>query len=334
MNTAPRQILKALSFVFILNTFYLILNTSSCYAQSALGLTAIPPRLEITVNPSEIVTKEIKVRNESKTTRQIITTAKDFVVTDDNGTPVQIEGIDDTSNRWAAASWIQVSPSSFELKPGETKSLMVTVIAPDDPTSGGHYAMILHSPKNEITLNETGSAIQTFVGTLAYITVPGDITENAQVSQFSAPEFQEFGPIDFKTIITNFSDIHIKPVGTINVKNWLGGQTASLSLPDINIFPYTSREFTNTLNKKWLFGRYTASLEAGYGNSGQALTAFLVFWVIPWRLIILLIAVAIIVFILIKLIRHRPSLHSSNNDKVEELEQELDNLKKKYQDRH
>lgn len=310
----------------------LVITAPSVQAQSALGLTAIPPRLEIKVAPGETITKEIKVRNESKVERYITTTPKDFIVTNDKGTPIQIEGLDESSNRWAASSWIQVSPSSFKLQPGETKSLMVTIIVPDNPTAGGHYAMILHSPKNEITLNETGSAIETYVGTLTYITIPGDITERAQVKQFTAPNFLEFGPVDFKTIVTNFSDIHIAPVGAINIKNWFGGKTASLALENTNIFPMTSRDFKNTLDRKWLFGRYQATLEAGYGTTGQVLTAALIFWVIPWRLLLLILSAIVIVVLLTTLLR-RGSPPASSETKVEALEKELEELKKKYKDR-
>lgn len=304
-------------------------------AQSAMGLTAIPPRLEVTIKPGETVTEQIKVRNDSDTVRTINSTTKDFIVTDDKGTPVQIEGVDDQSNRWASSSWIQISPSTFTLKPKETKVLMVTIMAPENPTAGGHYAMILHSPNNEVTLSETGSAIQTYVGTLVYITVPGDIRENAQVKEFSAPSFSEFGPINFQTIIANYSDIHIAPQGSIHIHNWLGGNTASLALDNTNIFPNTSRQYQNTLNRRFLFGRYTANLEVGYGSTGQALVATLVFWVIPWRLIILVIAAIAIGVILASLI-HKKSTGgkvAEEEEKVEELEQELEDLKKKYQDR-
>ena len=328
MKTTPRIILPFL--ILICLAFF----APVALAQNALGLTAIPPRLEIIVKPGQTVTQQIKVRNDSTIDRIITSTAKDFIVTDDKGTPVQIEGVNDQSNRWASSSWIQISPSSFTLKPMETKVLMVTIIVPDNPTAGGHYAMILHSPKNEVTLNETGSAIETFVGTLVYITVPGKITENAQVKEFSAPTFLEFGPVDFKTIIANYSDIHITPKGSINIKNWLGLSTASLALNNTNIFPNTTREFLNTLNRRFLFGRYTANLEAGYGTTGQALAATLIFWVIPWKLMILVLAAIIVGAILVTLLRKKSSGPKEGEDqKVEELEQELEDLKKKYQDR-
>jgi hypothetical protein len=160
---------------------------------------------------------------------------------------------------------------------------MLTVLAPQDALPGGHYAMVLHSPDAKSTLQETGAAIQTNVGTLVYITVPGDIKQDARIDRFTAPSFSEYGPIPFNNIITNLSDIHIKPLGSIKITNWLGGKTADLLLEDKNIFPYTTRNFENLLDKKYLFGRYKAQFLAGYGTNGQALAATLYFWVIPWK---------------------------------------------------
>jgi hypothetical protein len=302
--------------------------------EAIIGLSVIPPRLEITGKPGEVVTKQIKVRNESSVEKVISTTVRDFIVTDDQGTPVQLENNDQSSNRWAASNWIQVSPGQMRIKPGETKSLMVTVIIPEDALAGGHYAMILHSPNNDITINQTGNSIQTNVGTLVYITVPGDIKENAQVREFSAPSFSEYGPVNFRTIIANYSDIHIAPKGSINIHNLFGTTTATLALEDTNIFPNTSRQFENILNRRFLFGRYTADLSAGYGATGQALAATLIFWVIPWRLIILILVVIVITVILVSLLRKKSATGKEvEEEKVDELERELEDLKKKYQDR-
>jgi len=329
LNTAPtKTILLALSLIIGNLTF-----SKTALAQSALGLTAIPPRLEITAKPGQIQTKTIKIRNESRSEKTISTSVRDFIVIDDLGTPSQIEDTDQSQNRWTASSWIQISPSILKLKPGETKSFVLTVIAPDDALAGGHYAMVLHTPSSDITINQTGAAVETNVGTLVYITIPGDITENASIKEFSAPKFSEYGPIDFKTIITNLSDIHITPAGVINIYNGLGFKTAQIKIDNTNIFPYTSREFINTLNRKLMFGRYKAQINAAYGTTGQLLTATLFFWVIPYKLIALLITIIVIIYLVLKLKKKTPPTDSIDTPKVEELEKELEDLKKKYQDR-
>lgn len=306
--------------------------SKNSYAQSALGISAIPPRLEITGQKGETVTKEIKVRNESALEQFITTTTKDFIVTDSLGTPIQLEYITEEENRWAASSWIQISPSQFKLKPGETKTLMLTAIIPDTASNGGHYAMVLHSPQNQIALDETASYIQTNVGSLVYITIPGPIYQNAKVKSFEAPKFLEYGPVNFKTIVTNLSDIHISPKGNINITNMLGLPVTSLKVEEGNIFPYASREFANTLNKKILFGRFKAQLNANYGSNDGLLTSTVIFWVIPWRLIILIIAIITLSGLLIRL-SHQSHQSISSTAKIDELEQQLDELRKKYRDR-
>lgn len=325
-NTTIKQILIILTLFTVHCSLVTKVN-----AQTALGITAIPPRLELTVKPGETITREIKVRNESATEKVMSTHSKDFIVTDDKGTPIQIENVDEKENRWAVSNWIQVSPTSFKLKPGETKSLIVTVIVPDNATPGGHYAMILHSPKNDTMISQNGATIEANVGTLVYVTVPGDIRQDAKITKFKAPQFSEFGPIDITTTVQNLSDIHIAPVGNITVTNWFGGKTAIIPLDKLNIFPYTSRHYLSTLNRKWLFGRYQAQIEAGYGTAGQALVATVFFWVIPWRFIILLLTLIAIIVALIT-INRQGQFHQHDSDKIEELEDELDKLKSKYKD--
>lgn len=333
-QTSPTNKLILLSGLFIVFvTAYSLIIPKLAVAQSATtGLSAIPPRLEITVKPSEVITKQIKVRNESATEKVVSTSINDFIVTDNSGTPVQVES-NKEDNRWAASSWIQVSPTSLKLKPGETKSISVTIIAPENALPGGHYAMILHSPNNGNNLTQTGASVQTQVGTLVYITIPGNITQNAIVKDFTAPKFSEFGPIDFKSTIQNLSDIHIRPAGDIAISNMIGFKISHLQFnsTDINIFPYTSRDFTNILNKKFLFGRYKAELSAAYGTAGGVATAVIFFWVIPWRLIILLLAAGAIVTAIILINKNKPK-DDVSEEKVEELEKELDDLKKKYKD--
>ncbi|MFA5828543.1 MAG: hypothetical protein WC841_04285 [Candidatus Shapirobacteria bacterium] len=329
MKTNQKKLSQILALFLLLITGYK-LQVTQANAQSALGLSAIPPRLEISLNPGEVVTREIKVRNESSTERVITTITSDFIVNTDDGTPVRV-ATDETQNRWAASNWVQVSPSQIKLKPGETKSLMLSVLAPDDAIPGGHYAMVLHSPQNEAVLDATGSSIETNVGTLVYITIAGDIKQDAQITDFSAPIFLEYGPVDFTTTIKNLSDIHINPIGHIAISNIFGKNVINLPLNNTNIFPYTSRTFENTFSKKWLFGRYKANLQAGYGTAGGLLAATIFFWVIPWKIIVLVVATLALLLILIKLIG-QTNPPKKDAQKVEKLEEELSELKKKYKD--
>jgi hypothetical protein len=312
-----------------------VLHPIASKAQSFLSLTAIPPRLEVNIKPGEVITKTIRVRNDSTVERAVTVDVRDYIVSDDTGTPIQLDPIqaEASSNRWAAASWVQVSPSHLLIKPGETKAVAVTIIAPEDALPGGHYAMVLNSPDAAGSLSESGASIITNVGTLLYIKVPGAIHQEAKIKEFFAPFFQEFGPINFRTIINNLSDIHISPVGTIKITNWLGQPTSELALQAANIFPYANREFSNVLERKWLFGRYKATLVASYGTTGDFVTSTLFFWVLPWRLITLIAVTILILILLISILSSNRKPDSPTTKRIEEVEEELKALKNKYKDR-
>lgn len=332
----PAKISKSLlaTSYLLIATSYLLLAKPLFAQVASNGLSAIPPRLEVTVPADSTNSQAVKIRNESNETKTIKITIRDFVVNDNKGTPNFIDDISEVaSNRWAASSWIQISPSSLTLKPRETKSLTLTVLPPANALPGGHYAAVVYSPESGSIGTGTGASVQTNVGTLVYVTVPGDINQKATIQSFSAPRFSEFGPIDFKATIKNSSDIHIQPVGSITIKNWFGGKTAQLALENTNIFPYTTRDFQNTLDRKWLFGRYKATLNAVYGTAGGLITTTIPFWVIPWRLIILIIAAIAIITALIIITKNKSKKDpKSSEGEVAQLEKELEELKKKYKD--
>lgn len=331
MKPATQKIIKLSTLLLLLATNYSLLTTSVNAQIASEGLSAIPPRLEITVKADGTNTQTIKVRNESNKEKDVIVSISDFIVNDNLGTPTFISATE-ADNRWAASNWIQVSPSSVKLKGGETKSLVLTVMPPANALPGGHYAMVLHSPDTQVSLlNATGASIQTKVGTLIYITIPGNIRQDALIKDFTAPKFSEFGPVDFKTSLQNLSDIHIKPAGNITITNMFGlKKFIAFNEAGTNIFPGKTRDFENQLNKKWLFGRYKAELNAAYGTAGGVATAVIFFWVIPWRFLILVATAIIIIVVIILTLKKKNNGQKEKLEKVDELEKELETLKKKY----
>lgn len=301
--------LKSFNFLLALLTFAFLLLPFSrkADAQSLVRMTAIPPRLEITADPGEIIAQQIKVRNESNTQLALQVKIQDFIVSDDKGTPVPVT--EEVSGRWAASNWITVSPQKFLLNPGEIKPLDFVAVVPEDAAPGGHYAVVFYSPVTEATSGQPGetttgaASIAPNVGTLAYITVAGPVKEDARVIRFDLPKFSEYGPIKISTEVKNLSDIHIKPLGTIRIYDMLGRLNTSLKLEEKNIFPGASRVYENTWKQKWGLGKYKAQLEAGYGTQGKALAATVFFWIIPWRIItvaVLIIALAVLLIIYFK----------------------------------
>jgi hypothetical protein len=129
---------------------------------------------------------------------------------------------------------------------------------------------------------------------------------NGKTMPYATRRWFEYGPIDFLVRLRNTGSVHEKPVGTITVTNAFGKSVGSLNLnPNSgNVLPDSIRRFERTLNTKQLFGAYTATLTLTYG-SGQKLTAHTSFWVVPWKLIVLVLIGLVAVFFILRLVIRR-----------------------------
>lgn len=293
---------KKIIFGIIFLILFLGIREKIARAQQIVKFAAIPPRVEdLIADPGETVTRQIRVRNLGESEMAIQAKVLDFIVEDQEGTPVFLREETVLDNRWAMSLWINVSPTRFTIKPGETKELDLVVVVPEDGTPGGHYAAVAYEAVDSYDpAGGSGTQVVPTVATLLYLKVRGDIAEDALVKRLDIPKFSEFGPIPIESEIENLSDIHIRPVGTIRIYGLLNRLATTLKLDEKNIFPGKSKIYENTWSRKWLFGRYQANLEAFYGDQGQLLQAVAYFWVIPWKalLVVLLIIVLVILLLL------------------------------------
>ena len=235
----------ALTTVAVLSGAVMVSRPSLALAQEAvlqagpesLSLTATPLRVgddnSILIKPGEKKQVTVRVTNTSDQTLNVFSSAQDFVVEEDDGTPVPIEGEADQNNRWSLASWLTITPGQAVLKPRETSQISVLIEAPADALPGGHYAMITHQPSTDLSLGlkdnfDAASGINQRVGTLLYVSVDGPINEEAYIRDFKIPQFQEFGPVPYSFTLDNRSDIHIHPQIGITVTNMFGQQVGLL----------------------------------------------------------------------------------------------------------
>ncbi len=299
---------KSKLILFLTFNFALLTFAQGAKAQSVTKLIALPPRVEdLSAQPGDVVTRQIKIKNAGSDEMVIRPEVKDFIVQNKQGRPIFLDKeVTEHENRWAMSRWINVSPGQFILQPGETKSLDLIIVVPEDAVAGGHYAGVIYRPDSEAVVGDTsGAQINPSVAALVYLTVEGDITEDARVTRFEIPKFMEFGPVNIETEITNFSDIHVKPKASINIYNHFNQLKKNLKVEEQNIFPSQAREYTNTWDKKWLLGRFKAELSGSYGTQGQALQAVTYFWVVPWKVILAALLTIILIILTITYLKKK-----------------------------
>lgn len=263
-----------------------------------------PPLLDLKANPGQTVTAKIKLTNVSASDLVIKTQLNDFAAKNESGEPNII--FDDSNSGHSLKQWIK-SPDPFSLGSKQTKTIEVPITVPANAEPGGHYAVIRFTgsaPEAE----KSGVALSASIGSLVLLQVSGDIKQSASLLEFFSADsngkqlaFFENGPIMFSARVKNDGNVHLKPTGTIEIYNGLGQKIDTLRLngdpqntqdSPKSVLPNSIRRFDQTWKKDWGFGRYEAKLNLSYGDNNLKSEANYVFWIIPYKVIILGLAAA------------------------------------------
>lgn len=299
--------LKSFIFLAVIFSFSLLIFTLSVYAQDVLPLIVAPAKQELILTPGSSTAVDIRFYNQADVPISGIIKVVDFIVEDNKGTPKLIEDPSQASPRFSAAQWLSLPVDRATIAAKDKIEIQAKIKVPQDARAGGRYVAIFFQPASPIALGsnaskEAGSTITSRIAGLIYIRIPGPITENALITSFFSKSFWEFGPVNVHTEILNRGDYHIRPRGTISLKNMFGGKLDQVKLEESNIFPDVSRTFDNKVGPTWMLGRYQLDLSASYGDKGQSIASTTYVWVFPWRVGIILILGLIILYLLIRVV--------------------------------
>jgi hypothetical protein len=279
-------------------------GASTANGSAGQGLEISPPVIELAADPGQTVTTDIRVRNVTKNELIAKGKADDFGAgSGEDGQPKLL--LDETgSTRFSLKYWVSGVPD-LRLASQEIKTSHISIKVPANAEPGGHFGVVRFTAVPP-DLEGTGVALSASVGTLILLKVSGTITENLSLAEFSAlkgdqkTNFFEYGPVNFLVRLRNDGSVHEKAKGNIEVISWTGKKIATIPVNEKggNVLPDSVRRFEQSLDKKQLFGHYTAALNLTY-SSGKSLKSDLGFWVIPWKLLLLvLVGLIVLVFLL------------------------------------
>ncbi len=275
-------------------------------ANSGQALELSPPVIELNANPGQTVTAEIKIRDVSNSTLVVRGKADDFGAGDENGDPKVL--LDETAaTRYSLKFWINSVPD-LNLVPREIKTVTVRINVPKNAEPGGHYGVVRFTGTPP-GLEGQGVALSASIGALILLKVSGPVTEKIELVDFYATtgatkegSLFERGPITLVERLKNTGSVHVKPTGSIDITDIFGHlvDVVPVNQPPRNILPDSIRKFNQIWNQKWLFGRYHAQANLSYGAEHKVLVAGTVFWVIPYKLIILVLVILVVGFFVLR----------------------------------
>lgn len=317
-TSIKRGLLAAIVFMGIAMGF--VMRASAEDAQFSLQVTPSP--LVAVVVPGEPKELELKIRNAGATTEKLKVELQAFKV--DEGGQVQL--LDEKPND--VTSWVHFKEPDFSIRTGEWFTEHIDVMAPDDAGFSYSFAIVI-SRVNQAEPQAGQQAIRGSVAVFALLNVdrPGATREFSIQSFATQKRLYEFLPANFQFTIKNTGNTIVQPIGNVFIQRSSSSQPITvLPLNDGGsyILPQTSRGLSvdwedgfpsyqmqkdaanaSSKNKlvwnwgdaqKFRFGHYVAKLVAVY-NDGQRdvpVVAEVGFWVIPWKIIIVLSVVVIV----------------------------------------
>lgn len=303
------KLLSAVTAALILvsTTLSIVTKVFAADPPPAQGIQISPVLIDLNAEKSNSYNLKITVTNVTAGELVLKQNINDFRAKDESGNPEIILDENDVDPTFSLKSWMTPAPN-MTLKSKESRVVDVQVDVPADAEAGGHYGVVRFSGFAPGTENDENVAIAASVGVLVLARVNGAITESLRVKDFFVEKegkktgLLQASPLTLVQRLENDGNVHVKPKGTITVKNMFGSTITAAEINETgrNILPNSTRRLAQEVNKKWMFGRYTAQLDATYGYGNKVLTSTVSFWVIPYRLILIVLLVLIVLFFGIK----------------------------------
>jgi hypothetical protein len=317
----------------LLLPFFLILLVLSfaavrSFAQTPVNydVTISPILFDLSANPGDTVSNKIRFRNNTSTPLPI-KLGVEKITADLNGNIALKADKNDTT-----LSWISFQNPTFVAQPLEWTDIPFTITIPKD-AAYGYYWTITFAQDKTSPLSRSGVSLTGAAGLPILLDVQkaGAKIQGNLKSFVSDSGFYEYPPVKFSVNFVNTGNVHIRPKGSIFIKDWLGRQ---LTVLDVNaeqgaVLPNSERSFQSV----WDDGFITVEPKLQYGqpqldkngkpetqlkiNWGKILdlrigrytaTTLLVlstpqrdipyqaqtsFWIFPWKVVLIVLAVVI-----------------------------------------
>jgi P pilus assembly chaperone PapD len=295
--------LKAVAIIVILLAIGFCVFPTSTSAQG--GMMVWPTWVELTVNRGEQVGKMINVQNQGSELIRMRAYVMDFSI-DREGNFVFSELGHES---YSAARWLNIEEADFEIAPGESREVEVSISAPSEVEPGGHYAALFF--ETIPSANQGAVSISTRIPTLFYITVPGiteaEVIANADIASLVLPGFAGKGPVEAGVVVHNSGNVHLTVAARAHFSASLGGDS-ELDLGQMVILPNSDGVIKSNWQQAPFFGKVRASVVIGYlDHKGELVNKSQTaeFWVIPWSLIGIIVGVTVVVVPAIVVLRKR-----------------------------
>lgn len=284
----------------------------------------------------DIITENITITNKESHVLRIFPTVNEVSVNEGGTIKGFLEPSMIANKETSITSWLEIGRGRIELQPGETKEVPLTIRVNPQVEAGEYHAFIGFPTGGNRPEAEKIVYGGTSPGTLVRISVDKVQNQFLRLESFSVKRFvrnTDTGEISFTLL--NPGDDPVVPKGEIIFYDNRGTEMASVTINDEQKTINSKQEvmFTNEVPESLKMGKYKAFLTVEYGEHQTASlndTAF--FYVLPFKQLIIIFVIILVLAILIALYIHRKYDTMDKDDGVAEVALYIRNTKSESKD--
>ena len=277
------------------------LAASAVHADTT-GLAVTPSVIDTTGLPQDLLNYSVTLTNTSDQVENIFPTVNEL--TADGSQP--FTDPTDPDRVALLADWMTVDRGAIMLQPGATATIPIGININPYATAGDYHAVITFAEggtADQAEANTTG-APQTIIN----MTVESNAKEDLQVDDFSMTKsFYSGFPVMTSYVIENIGNVPSTPTGKVLFYNKLGEEIGSI---DANprqtaIDAGGKQQFSVNWQNGSGFGQYRAVLDLSYGPSDAKLENVALFWVLPWKPLVVIFGLLLAAIIVVATLLYR-----------------------------
>jgi len=262
-----------------------------------ITISVSPTVFELSANPGQTLSNSFRIVNGTDQPLTLEAGPKNFTASGEEGAV----NLTEEETAFSLASWIGVEPAQVVVPARGSQTFDFSIAVPDNAEPGGHFGSVIVKTQ-PIAIDATGAAVSQEAGPLILVKVAGDIVEKASIASFSSPRLIWTGsPISLETRVQNVGNVHLKPRGTVSIKNLFGNEVTNINLEERNVLPGTVRKLITEWSPGFTVGRFTADLSLVYGADNTIVTASTSFIVFPYKVILpVILGLIVLIYLLIR----------------------------------
>lgn len=262
----------------IIATIVILASVAAAWAQGSdstlkdVGVAVSPSHINFNLKPGETKTYEVKVTNETLIRRSFTVALKDYDVDKAGKTSFLESG----TSKYGMSSWLNVSPTFFELRPGGVQKVTVTLSVPDSGFSNraAWSIMLIEEKKQRESLDNTGDdkkislgVIPTFgFGVYIYQNPPTVKNNKVEIRNFTLQKGKEAKQRNIELTLKNEGDGIASCVSYVELTNETTGKQQKLLVKRFTILPGYTRNYIFALPQNLEKGKYSAVGVLDYGS--------------------------------------------------------------------